>query len=134
MTKMQERLPPITLSAADADRLDRLAAAAADKFPRTAGFLAREIARANVVEPPHVPPGIVGMGSTVEYRDDATGETRAVTVVYPDEADLAAGKISVLSPIGTALIGLSVGQSIEWQAPTGSRRSLTVLRADRAGA
>ena len=134
MTKMQERLPPITLTVADADRLDRLAAAAADKFPRTAGFLAREIARANVVEPLRVPPGIVGMGSTVDYRDDATGETRTVTVVYPDEADLTAGKISVLSPVGTALIGLSVGQSIEWQAPTGSRRSLTVLRADLAGA
>jgi regulator of nucleoside diphosphate kinase len=51
-----------------------------------------------------------------------------VTLVYPHEADLDAGRISVLTPVGAALIGLSVGQSIEWQSPTGGWRSLTVLR------
>ena len=134
MTYMRQELPPITLNAGDFERLDRLAAAAADKFPRTADFLAREIARANVVDRGQVLPGLVGMGSTVEYRDDTTGQKRTVSVVYPAEADLPTGKISVLSPVGAALIGLSAGQSIEWQTPTGSWRSLTVLWANGVAA
>jgi regulator of nucleoside diphosphate kinase len=127
---VREHLPPITLSAADFERLDRLVEAAADRFPRTADFLGREIARARVVDAANVPHGLVGMGTRLEYRDDTTGQARTVTLVYPEEADLAAGKISILSPVGAALIGLSVGQSIEWQTPTGGWRSLTVLRVD----
>jgi regulator of nucleoside diphosphate kinase len=67
------------------------------------------------------------MGSEVEFRDDTTGKVRRVTLAYPDAADIDAGRISVLTPIGAALIGLSVGQSIEWQTPAGGWRSLTVL-------
>jgi regulator of nucleoside diphosphate kinase len=70
------------------------------------------------------------MGSEAEFRDDATGQVRRVTLVYPQEADLEAGKISVLTPIGAALIGLSAGQSIEWHTLRGERRSLTVLRVN----
>jgi len=129
MIDMRRELPPITLSGFDVERLDRLAMAAAGLFPNTAEFLAREVARANVVPSGVVPAGLVTMGSKVEFRDDSTGQARTVTLVYPDEADLAAGKLSVLSPVGAALIGLSVGQSIEWQTPSGGWRSLTVLRA-----
>lgn len=128
MTYARAGLPPITLTTSDFDRLDRLAAAAAATFPRTADFLSREIARANVVPSAHALPGLVTMGAAVEFRDDITGQVRTVTLVYPDQADVAKGKISVLTPIGAALIGLSVGQSIEWQAPAGDWRSLTVLR------
>jgi regulator of nucleoside diphosphate kinase len=128
MTYVRESLPPITLTTGDFERLDRLVAAAADRFPRAADFLGREIARASIVDSTHVLKGLVGMGTTLEYRDDTTGQVRTVTLVYPDEADLAEGKISVLSPVGAALIGLSVGQSIEWQTPAGGWRSLTVLQ------
>lgn len=134
MTQTRKLLPPITLNTRDADRLDRLAIAAADKFPRNADFLAQEIARASVVDAAEMRPGVVGMGSEVEYRDDTTGQVRTVTLAYPDQADLEAGRISVLSPVGTALIGLSVGQSITWQAPAGGWRSLTILRADGVAA
>jgi regulator of nucleoside diphosphate kinase len=127
MNHLQDALPPITLNAADFDRLQRLAHAAADRFPRTADFLAREIARAKVVDGADTPPGVVTMGSEVEFRDDTTGKVRRVTLAYPDAADIDAGRISVLTPIGAALIGLSVGQSIEWQTPAGGWRSLTVL-------
>jgi regulator of nucleoside diphosphate kinase len=130
MTYARENLPPITVTAGDFERLDRLVAAAADRFPRAADFLGREIARANIVDSAHVLNGLVGMGTTLEYRDDTTDQVRTVTLAYPDEADLAAGKISVLSPVGAALIGLSVGQSIEWQTPAGGWRSLTVLRVE----
>jgi len=130
MTTIQRKeLPPITVSGMDFDRLDRLAAAAASTLPRTADFLAREIARATIAPSGFVLSGVVTMGAQVEFRDDTTGQSRTVTLVYPEEADLDAGKLSVLSPVGAALIGLSVGQSIEWQTPTGGWRSLTVLRA-----
>ena len=120
-------LPPIALLAHDLERLRGLAEGAANKFPRTADFLAREVERAAILESPDVPPNLVAMGSTVEFRDDTTGHTRRVTLVYPAEADVSVGKISVLTPVGAALIGLSAGQSIEWQAPSGQWRSLTVL-------
>lgn len=70
------------------------------------------------------------MGSTVTFRDDTTAQDRTVMLVYPDEADVAQGRISILTPVGAALIGLSVGQSIEWQTPGGGWRSLTVLRVE----
>jgi regulator of nucleoside diphosphate kinase len=134
MSYARPELPPITLSTPDFERLERLAAAAADKFPRTADFLAREIARAEIVPSGRALPGLVTMGSTVEFRDDTSQQARTVTLVYPDEADVTAGRISVLTPIGVALIGLSVGQSIEWQTPAGGWRSLTVLRVEPAAA
>ena len=90
--------------------------------------LAREVARATVMPSGFALRGVVTMGAQVEFRDDTTDQTRTVTLVYPDEADLADGKLSILSPVGAALIGLSVGHSIEWQTPAGGWRSLTVLR------
>lgn len=128
MTSVRKELPPITLTGIDFDRLDRLAKAAAERFPRTAGFLAREIARANIVPSGFTLRGLVTMGSTVEYRDDVTDRVRTVTLVYPDQANMAEGKVSVLSPVGAALVGLSVGQPIEFQTPADGWRSLTVLR------
>jgi regulator of nucleoside diphosphate kinase len=67
------------------------------------------------------------MGSLVSFRDDTTGQVREVILTYPDRADIAAGRVSVLTPIGAALIGLSNGQTINWQAPAGDWRPLTVL-------
>ena len=134
MPSARKELPPITLTGFDFDRLDRLATAAAERFPRTAGFLAREIARANIVPSGFTLRGLVTMGSVVEYRDDVTDRVRTVTLVYPDQADMAAGKVSVLSPVGAALVGLSVGQSIEFQTPADGWRSLTVLRVGGAEA
>lgn len=121
-------LPPITLNSSDFERLRLLANAAADSHPDAADFLAREVDRAVVVDT--APPGVVVMGSRLSFRDESTGQVRHVTLVYPDEADIGAGKISVLTPIGAALVGLSVGQSIEWQTPAGARRPLTVLEVD----
>jgi len=125
-------LPPIALNATDFAQLQRLANAAADRFPRTADFLAREVERARVVDAAEAPQNLVKMGSEVEFRDDDTGKVRRVTLVYPHEADIDTNRISVLSPIGAALIGLSVGQSIEWEGPAGGTRSLTILTVGAA--
>ena len=128
MSMTRKELPPITISGIDVERLERLAAAASGMSSPAGDFLAREIARASVVPSGFLLPGVVTMGSRVDFRDETTGQARTVTLVYPEDADFAAGKLSVLSPVGAALIGLSVSQSIEWQTPSGGWRSLSVLK------
>lgn len=123
-------LPPIALTLEDLRRLEQLANAGMARHPQTADYLIREIERAHVLESGQDVRGFVSMGSRVEFRDEITKRVRTVTLVYPDEADVSAGKISVLTPIGAALIGLSKGQSIAWQSPAGDRRTLTVLSID----
>lgn len=125
---LQPELPPIVITRGDSEKLARIANAASEKFPRTADFLAREIERAQVIDDVENRPGLVKMGSRVTFRDDTTNQERTVTLVYPPEADVTEGRISVLTPVGAALIGLSVSQSIEWQTPSGGWRSLTVLK------
>lgn len=89
--------------------------------------LADELDKADVVDPARVPPNVVTMNSRVRFEDQATGTTREITVVLPRDADFVKGKISVLAPVGTALLGLAENQSIEWPFPDGSQRRLRVL-------
>ncbi len=98
--------------------------------------LLSELERARVVEDEAVPTDVVRMGSSVRYRS-SSGDERTVTLCYPKDADISSGSISVLTPIGTALVGLRVGQSIRWKARDGRQHVLTVLevlapRDDRA--
>jgi len=87
-----------------------------------------ELARAIVVSDEAVPADVVTMDSRVAYTDESTGVSREITLVYPHESDGTQGRVSVLAPVGTALLGLSAGQSIEWDFPDGRRRRLTVDR------
>lgn len=127
-SNLQPILPPITLRVCDAERLRNIAEAASDKHPQTTDFLAREIDRAEILPDARLLPGVVTMDSEVTFRDDISMQEQTVTLVYPDAADIGSGKISILTPIGAALIGLSVSQSIEFQTPGGRWRSLTVLK------
>jgi regulator of nucleoside diphosphate kinase len=120
-------LPPITVMEDEARRLNALASSSAMLFPRVAHFLAQEMERASVVADNSDLRGVVRMGSQVRYCDDKTGEVRDVVLVYPHEADITLKRVSVLTPVGAALIGLSVGQAIEFQTPGHNKRSLTVL-------
>jgi len=131
MSHLTPELPPISLRMCDADRLRNIAEAASDKYPQTTDFLAREIERAEILPDARMLPGLVTMDSEVMFRDDISLQERSVTLVYPEAADVDAGKISILTPIGAALIGLSVGQTIEFQTPGGRWRSLTVLRVNQ---
>jgi regulator of nucleoside diphosphate kinase len=88
--------------------------------------LQHELERAVIVSSEAVPRDVVTMNSRVLYVDETTGERRLVQIVYPEEADAGAGKVSVLAPVGAALLGLSVGQAIEWAFPDGSTRRLRV--------
>jgi regulator of nucleoside diphosphate kinase len=119
--------PRITLTATDHQKLSALADAAAHTMPDVAAELADELDRAQVLPKGKQRPDAVHMGCEVDFRDDITGRVQSVTLVYPNEADISKGRISVLTPIGTALIGLPVGQSIDWTTRTGESKRLTVL-------
>lgn len=84
--------------------------------------LEAELLRATVVPRRAVPADVVTMNSEVLYEDCATAARRVVRIVYPRDADASHGRISVLAPIGSALLGLRVGQSIEWPVPSGTKR------------
>lgn len=90
-------------------------------------YLAEELNRAQLVADEAFASDVVRMGSQATYTDDATRKTRTVTLVYPHEADVEHNRISVLTPIGAALLGLSARQSIQWLNPTGGMSSLTVI-------
>ncbi len=92
------------------------------------GALAEELSRATVVPCERMPGNIVRMGSRVTYVDETSGTRREVELVYPEQADPATGRISVLAPVGSALLGLRAGQSIEWPFPDGRLRRLRVER------
>lgn len=126
--------PPIILSETDAQRLSALAIQKEAAAPEAAGLLLDELERAQVRPDDRVPADVVGMNSTVEFVDEAHGQSRTVQLVYPAEADIAEGRISVLTPIGAGLIGLSAGQSILWPDRDGNKRALKVLRVARAAA
>jgi regulator of nucleoside diphosphate kinase len=118
--------PAIIVSDVDQERLSGLALAAMDRAPEVASVLMAEMDRATVLDESAVPATVVRMGSTVRYRA-SDGRERSVKLVFPVDADIAAGRISVLTPIGAALIGLSEGQSIDWTTRDGREQSLTVL-------
>jgi regulator of nucleoside diphosphate kinase len=123
--------PDIIISETDERSLTRLAADALGRSPDLGKELLAEIERACVVPGTSVPRGVVQMGSIVEFRQEG-GRTRRVQLVYPGQADIALNRISILSPIGTALLGLREGQSIEWKARDGRTCRLTVISV-RAG-
>lgn len=118
--------PPIVLTRADYQRLSSLARAALRTSPDVADFLLGELDRAAVVEAGPAPGDVITMGSEVSYREERSGDIRRVRLVYPHEADLAAGRVSVMTPVGAALIGLQPGQSMTWQSG-GEEGRVTVL-------
>ena len=127
-TASESRVKPrLTLSAEDYERLSALASAVRARLPERAAELANEIARAEVLSAGQHPEDVVCMNGEVEFRDNGTGTTRKVTLVYPQDADISQGRISVLTPVGTALIGLHAGDSMSWETPAGETRQLTVL-------
>jgi regulator of nucleoside diphosphate kinase len=124
MIQSSHSKPGIVLSEADHARLANLAASAFDRLPDLAEELQAELDRAEVVAT--VPPDVVRMGSVVEFRTEG-GMHRTVTLVFPGDADISNNRVSVLTPIGTALIGLSAGQSIRWRTRDGREQELTVV-------
>jgi regulator of nucleoside diphosphate kinase len=88
--------------------------------------LEKELDRAVVVNPVDIPPDVVTIDSHVRFEDMISGKESVVFLVLPSRADASAGRISVFAPVGSALLGLSVGQSIEWPLPSGRRMVIHV--------
>ncbi|MEO8506625.1 MAG: nucleoside diphosphate kinase regulator [Betaproteobacteria bacterium] len=93
--------------------------------------LAAELDKALIVDARRAPRDLVTMNSRVRYQDESTGEIREITIVYPQDSNPSAGDVSVLAPVGTALLGLTVGQSIHWPFPDGGSRDLRVVEVIR---
>ncbi len=98
------------------------------RAPPSAQFLASELERARVVSPASLPPNVISMHSVFDFRDGIAEQIRRGMLVYPGEEDTGAERISVLSPLGAALIGLAEGQSFQWRSATGVQRALQVIR------
>ncbi len=112
-----ENKPKIVVTSLDLERLEALLDAFADSDNPLHHNLMQELGRAEIVEPDQIPPGVVTMRSTVRFVVESTGEEFCKTLVYPREADGSEDRISVLAPIGSALLGLSEGERIEWTVP-----------------
>ncbi len=117
--------PPIFVRSADYARLVALAQAAMERESAVADELMAELERASVMVDEPALRQTVQIGTTATYTI-ASGESRTVTLVYPGEANIEENKVSILTPIGVALLGLSEGQSIHWIARDGDVRVLSV--------
>ena len=126
MSGKNRKKPNIVVSEIDYERLMGLATNVSERLEEIAEELTAELDRAKVVPAKRLPQNVIRMGSTVEFRSN-DGQERRVTLVYPGEADIEQGKISILTPIGTALIGLAPGQSMSWTARDGKQHQLNVL-------
>jgi regulator of nucleoside diphosphate kinase len=129
--------PKVIVSALDAQRLERLLESLpANAFPGKAELEA-ELERAEVVDPKDVPPSVVTMNSTVRFRVESSSEEFCLTLVYPKDVDATGGTISILAPVGSALLGLSEGDEIEWPRPGGGtlqvRLEEVTYQPERAG-
>ncbi len=122
--------PDIVIGKSEHQMLSVLAMAGTGQTAEAADTLLYELERAEVVPDFLVPPDVVRLGTRVRYR--ATGGTeREVELVLPQDADIAEGKISVLTPVGAALVGLRRGQSITWHTRDGRKEVLTVTSVEQ---
>ena len=119
--------PQIILSSQDLQRLERLLDSVSAEDVPGLDALRRELDRAEVVEPDAMPENVVTMNSTVRFVDELSGREFELTLAYPDDMHLTHGTVSILAPIGSALLGLSVGQSIDWTLPGDRTTTLRIL-------
>ncbi len=120
----------ITISSVDRERLSKLLQHPDYSSLPSAETLETKLSQANVVEPTEVPADVVTVNSTVAFIDDDSEQELELTLVYPDNTN-DSNTVSVFAPVGIALLGLSVGQSIEWQVPGGNQLNLRLLRVSR---
>ena len=84
--------------------------------------LDQELDRAEIVKPEEIPPDVITMNSTFRLHDLDSGQDFVYTLVFPARADSASGKISIFAPLGTAVLGYRVGDTVEWEAPAGRKK------------
>ena len=120
------RKPQIILSSLDLDRIEALLAAIpASAFPGKADLQAA-LDRADVLAPEEMPPTVVTMNSTVQFTIVETGKSFCLTLVYPRDMDGSADRVSIFAPVGSALLGMSVGDELAWPGPGGKAMTVRV--------
>ena len=120
--------PPIHLLASESDMVGNLALQAEHSQPVVAALLLVELDRAELHDSDTLPPGVVTLGSEVDFLDEETHRLTTVRLVMPAAANIALGQISILTPMGAALYGLTAGQSIDWPDLDGKSRRIEILR------
>ena len=129
--------PPITLSSQDLDRIEALLAALPSSALAGKAELQAELDRAEVLSPDQMPSTVVTMNSTVKFSIKETGKEFCLTLVYPRDMDGSADLISIFAPVGSALLGLSIGDELAWPGPGGKpmtvRVTEVVYQPERAG-
>lgn len=109
--------PDIVISSLDAERLERLLTSLPHADFPGKDDLEEELARATIVAPDEVPPDVVTMNSTVRFRVDTAAEDFTLKLVYPQDSGKGSDSISILAPVGSALLGLTQGDEIDWPRP-----------------
>ena len=120
--------PPLHMLAAESDMIASLAMQAEHRFPVIASMLLNEIERAELHEPATLPETAVTLGAEVDFLDERSHMIRKVQLVLPANANIAEGRISILTPMGAALYGLIAGESIDWPDLDGQERRIRILR------
>ncbi|MBB4380525.1 nucleoside diphosphate kinase regulator [Bradyrhizobium sp. SBR1B] len=129
--RVAEMRPPIAIDADHFTRLSALSSMASRPLAEVCEYLREEFERAHVLPADKLRPDIVSFGSKVKFRDEQTGKVQEIVLVYPLDADIARRRVSVLTPVGAALLGLSVKQMISFRTRTGESRELAVLKVGR---
>ena len=119
--------PEITVSTSDLERLEGLLSKPPTRNRSDLDGLRAELDRANVLDGDAMPDNIIMMNSRARFREETSGREYELTLAWPHEANAADGKVSIFSPAGSALLGLSVSQSIDWQTPEGHAIQLRIL-------
>lgn len=125
------RRPLIQMIDKEAEALTGLAIGVEGRLPQVAELLLDEIGRAKICKSGSIAADIVVMNSTVAFLDTASGRTYDYQLVYPKDANISAGRISILTPVGAGLIGLREGQSILWPDRSGNERTLTIVKVSQ---
>ncbi len=125
---LKSDLPAVHISELEYDALNALAFAISHKQPELSGLLLAELDRARVLPEDNLPEEVVRMNSRVEFRDEGSGAVRTVQIVFPHRADISRDRISILTPVAAALIGLSPGDEITCRFHDGQSRRLSVQK------
>jgi regulator of nucleoside diphosphate kinase len=123
--------PPIHILAEESDLLATLALTAENRQPVVAAMLLEEIERAELHRPETIPADAVRLGSTIGFVDERSGKLRSVQLVLPVDANIAEGRISILTPVGAALYGLRTGDAIDWPDIEGNERRITIVEVSQ---
>ena len=122
------RKPKIVLNSTRLAELEALSEGMMRRNPELAEQLVEELGRARIVTPQRLRADVVDLGREVTYHDAATDKDHTVTLVLPQDADISNGLVSIMTPIGIALIGLAEDAVFHWETRDGQRRELKILK------